>query len=101
MDGFELIELEEELEREYVSIDVDRLVKSKIKQIVVPLPRFLNWQCIDINEKTLRNNDKFKKCLSAKDAKKAKMLNRLSQTHIWNLLDEDFKKKHNFKDFID
>ena len=101
MKGFELIELEEKLQSEDVTIDVERLVKSNIKQIIIPLHRFIEWQCLDLDGKILRNSKMFDKCLKVKDATKAKTLNRLSKTHIWNLLDEDVKKDMDFDDFFD
>ena len=95
------IELEEKLEREYVTIDVEKLAKSKIKQIVLPLHRFIEWQTLDLDGKALRKGEMFDNCLDVISAEKAKQLNKIYQTQIWNLLDEDVKKDMNFKDFVD
>ena len=101
MKGFELFELEEKLHKTEIVIDVDRLAKSNIKQIIMPLHRFIEWRCVDKNNKFLRKSEIFDGCLAPEDAEKANTLNRLSSTHIWNLLDEDVKKDMSFEDFVD
>lgn len=94
------LELERVLEKEYVAVDIERLVKSNIKQIVIPLHRFVEWKVLDINENSLYGKKLFDSCLDKKSAKKACKLNKLHMTHVWNLLDEDVKKDMNFKDFV-
>lgn len=94
-------ELEEELEKTKITIDVDKLAKSKIKQIELPLHRFIEWQGLDLDGNILRKNELFDGCLNDKDAKKAKQLNKIYQTRIWNLLDEDVKANMDFDDFVD
>lgn len=94
------IELEEKLEREYVTIDVKKLAKSKIKQIVLPLHRFIEWQTLDLDGKALRKGEMFDNCLDVISAEKAKTLNRLYSIHVWNLLDDDVKNGLDFEDFI-
>ena len=94
-------ELEEELQKVKVIIDVDQLAKSNIKQISLPLYRVIEWRCLDVDGKTLRKSEIFDSCLNTKDAKKAKQLNTIYQTRIWNLLDEDVKKGLKFEDFVD
>ena len=93
-------ELEKELKQLELAIDIDRLAKSNIKQIIIPLHRFIEWRCLDNNDKPLRKTQIFDSCLSPINAKKAKTLNRLLLTHIWNLLDEDVKKDMDFEDFV-
>ena len=100
MEGFELFELEEELHKTEIVIDVDRLTKSNIKQIIMPLHRFIEWRCVDKNNKFLRKSEIFNGCLTPEDAEKAKTLNRLSCSHIWNLLDDKVKANMNFDDFV-
>ena len=94
-------ELEKELEKVEVIIDVEKLTKSNIKQIVLPIYRFIEWRCCDADKNFLRKTEMFTSCLSRKDAEKAKTLNRLYFSHIWNLLDEDIKKDMNFDDFVE
>ena len=91
---------EEELQKVKVIIDVDQLAKSNVKKIVIPLHRFIEWNVLDINENILRKSEMFNSCLNAEDCKKAKQLNLIYQTRIWELLDDDVKKDLNFDDFV-
>ena len=99
MKKFDLCELEE-LEKIEIVIDVDKLAKSKIKKLVLPLHRFIEWQGIDLDGNVLSKTDLFVNCLNYKDLKKAKQLNKIYRTQIWNLLDDDIKKDMSFKDFV-
>ncbi|MBQ7798650.1 MAG: hypothetical protein IJ371_05970 [Clostridia bacterium] len=96
MNEFEL----EELEKSCVIVDVNKLAKSNIKQIVLPLHRFIEWKGLDGNKNSLNKKELFN-CLKLKDRLNAIKLNKIYQTRIWNLLDEDVKKDMNFDDFVD
>ena len=91
----------EALEKEYITIDINKLSKSKIKQIILPLSHFIEWKGLDLDGKTLSKSKLFNACLSAKYARKAKLLNKLYAETIWNLLDDEFKEKMTIKDFVD
>ncbi len=96
---FSQFELEDELERSSVSIDVDKLAKSNIKSIIVRLPDFLELNCLDCNNNSLT----FKALcdfLSEENQAKAKKLNEIYKTHIWNLLDEKVKENMDFDEFV-
>lgn len=95
------LELEEELEKTKITIDVDKLAKSKIKYIELPLHRCIEWQGLDLDGNILRKSELFDGCLTAKDTKKAKQLNKIYQTRIWNLLDDNIKANMDFDDFVD
>ena len=97
---FSELELEDELSRTFVAIDIDRLAKSKVKQIVVCLSQFIEWQCLDLSGKPLRKNDMAENCLPAEEAEKAKTLNRMNKSRVWDLLDEDVKKDMTFENFV-
>ena len=95
------LELEEELQKLEIIINIDKLAKSNIKQIVLPLHRFIEWRCLDEYNNFLRKSEIFDSCLAPADVNKAKQLNEILQTRIWNLLDENVKKDMNFRDFVD
>jgi hypothetical protein len=94
------IKPEQELENVKVVIDVDKLVNSKIKHIIIKNSDLQELKCLDSKKQLLRKQELFN-CLKFKDIPSAKKLNKLYQTHIWALLDEDVKKDMNFKDFVD
>ena len=78
-----------ELEKTYVLVDIDKLVKSNIKYISVPLNRFVEWQCLDLNRNFLSKNEMFNKCLNIEDGKKAKELSRIYCANFWNFSHEN------------
>ena len=92
-------ELEEMLENKFVTIDINKLAKSNIKKIIIPLHRLFDLQCMDGKKHTLKNKELFN-CLKFQDIAKAKQLNKIYMTRIWNLLDDNVKKDMNFKDFV-
>lgn len=94
------IDLEYELEKTEVIIDIEKIIKSNIKQIIIPLHRFVEWKCVDLNGKFLSKSELFNSCLNKKHSKKAKQLHKIYMTQIWNLLDDEVKKDMNFDDFV-
>ena len=94
------IELEEELLKTHVSIDVNKLAKSNIKQIKMPLHRFIEWVCLSSNGQIMSKSEVFDSCLTAQNSKKAKTLNKLYQSRIWSLLGDEITKDMNFEDFV-
>ena len=95
------MQLAEELEQHKVAINVEKLFKSGIKQIIIPLYRFIEWKCFYAKKQKLHKSEMFDACLSVKDSKKAKTLNRIYATELWGLFDESVKKEMNFEDFVD
>lgn len=91
----------EDLEKAVVKIDVRKLLNSNIKQIVIPLHRFIEWKCFDAKKQKLHKTQMFEACLDTKDTQKAKKLNRIYATELWGLFDESVKEKMNFEDFVD
>lgn len=78
-----------ELERTNVIVDVDKLVKSNIKYISIPLNRFIEWECWNSNTEHLSKNDMYIKCLSVDDAEKAKSLSKIYCSSFWNYLENN------------
>ncbi len=95
------MQLAEELEKLKVIIDINRLIKSGIKKIELPLTRFMEWKCFDSKKQKLHKTQMFEACLNTSDAQKAKKLNRIYATELWGLFDESVKEKMNFEDFVD
>ena len=91
----------EDLERAVVKINVNKLIQSNIKQIVLPLHRFIEWKCFGAKKQKLHKSEMFDACLGIRDAKRAKKLNRIYASEIWDLFDDAVKNKITFKDFVD
>ena len=93
------IKLEQELENSKVVIDVDKLAKSNIKYIVIKNADLQELECLNNKKQVLRKRELFN-CLKQGSITKAKKLNRLYQSHIWGLIDDEVKKEMNFEDFV-